>query len=123
MALSDREIWMELESGDLIIEPLDVTAIGPSSVDLRLDAVAYKFKKAPKGIKLRLRDVTANDLISYATEQVDFASDEVELGVDDLIIGYTLEKITIPRHLSARIEGRSGFARLGLSVHNTAPMI
>ncbi len=78
---------MELESGDLIIEPLDVTAIGPSSVDLRLDAVAYKFKKAPKGIKLRLRDVTANDLISYATEQVDFASDEVELGVDDLIIG------------------------------------
>ncbi len=40
-----------------------------------------------------------------------------------LIIGQTLEFITLPDHLAARIEGKSSLARLGLSVHVTAPTV
>lgn len=48
-----------------------------------------------------------------------------------LVLGKTLEKITLPLHspdsnlphLAARIEGRSSYARCGLLVHFTAPTI
>lgn len=39
------------------------------------------------------------------------------------VLATTLEKVTIPSHLCARVEGRSSLARLGLTVHNTAPYI
>ena len=40
-----------------------------------------------------------------------------------LVIGKTLEYVKLPTHLAARIEGKSSLARLGLSVHITAPTI
>ena len=41
----------------------------------------------------------------------------------NLIIGKTLESVKLPLHLAARIEGKSSLARLGLSVHITAPTV
>jgi dCTP deaminase len=40
-----------------------------------------------------------------------------------LVIGKTLEVVKLPLHLAARIEGKSSLARLGLSVHITAPTV
>ena len=40
-----------------------------------------------------------------------------------LVLGKTLEYVTLPSHLAARIEGRSSLARFGLSVHITAPTV
>lgn len=40
-----------------------------------------------------------------------------------LVIGRTLEYMTLPDHLAGRIEGRSTLARLGLAVHVTAPTV
>lgn len=42
---------------------------------------------------------------------------------DDFLIGETREAMTIPQHLAAWVEGKSGRARHGLIVHCTAPHI
>lgn len=40
-----------------------------------------------------------------------------------VVIGKTRERIELPNHLAARIEGKSSLARLGLAVHLTAPTV
>ncbi len=123
MALSDLEIWEEIQSGLLVIEPLDAATIGPSSVDLRLATTALVFRNVPRGLRVRLRDARASDLVSYATEKVDLTNQPLELAPGQLAIGFTRERIQVPAHLCGRVEGRSSYARLGIAVHNTAPLI
>ena len=42
---------------------------------------------------------------------------------NQFLIARTLEAVSLPLHLAARVEGRSSLARLGLSVHVTAPSV
>ncbi len=39
------------------------------------------------------------------------------------VLAYTKERVKLPNYLSGRIEGRSSFARLGISIHQTAPTV
>ena len=39
------------------------------------------------------------------------------------ILGFTYERIRVPRNLIALVEGRSTYARLGISMHQTAPWV
>lgn len=39
------------------------------------------------------------------------------------VLAMTLESIRVPRNLIVRVEGRSTYARVGLSMHQTAPWI
>ena len=41
----------------------------------------------------------------------------------DFVLGSTLEKITIPNNMVARIEGKSSLGRLGLLIHSTAGFV
>lgn len=41
----------------------------------------------------------------------------------ELILAMTYEKITVPDDMIAIVEGRSTYARVGLSMHQTAPWI
>ncbi len=45
------------------------------------------------------------------------------LGPDALVIATTLERISLSDRLAARVEGKSSLARLGISVHLTAPKV
>ncbi len=45
------------------------------------------------------------------------------LGPGKFILAQTYETVTIPNNLIARVEGRSTYARLGLSMHQTAPWL
>ncbi|HLG12262.1 MAG TPA: dCTP deaminase [Dehalococcoidia bacterium] len=125
MPLSDREIWMELQAGSLQIDPLpSVEQVKSASIDLRLDKQVRVYKPAPTGVAITLSKVDANQIAEWATEWFDLDSAPYELKPNDRVaIGYTQEKITLPSFLSGRVEGRSSFARLGLTVHNTAPTI
>jgi len=42
---------------------------------------------------------------------------------DGFVLAVTLEKIRVPRDMIARVEGRSTYARMGLSMHETAPWL
>ena len=47
MILSDRTIRELLANGRIVIDPLDMADIQPSSVDLHLDAVSYTHLTLP----------------------------------------------------------------------------
>ena len=42
---------------------------------------------------------------------------------NQFVLAWTRETITLPNFLCARVEGRSTLARLGLSIHQTAPTV
>jgi dCTP deaminase len=45
------------------------------------------------------------------------------LDPDEFILAQTLEHMWVPKHLIAMVEGRSSYARAGLSMHQTAPWL
>lgn len=49
--------------------------------------------------------------------------DFFELKPNGFVLAQTMEKVTIPNDLMGFVEGRSSWARTGLSVHLTAPKI
>jgi len=124
MALSDEEIWEELQSGALTIEPLpDHTSVNAASIDLHLHRQIQVYKDVPAGTYIDLRDAVAAAQVTYNTNSIDLRNATYYLNRQSFVIGYTQEIIGLPNHLMARVEGRSSYARLGISVHNEAPTI
>lgn len=124
MALSEHEIWMELRVGHLEVEPLDITQVKAASIDLKLGEVARVYNSPPGGVHLKLSEVDVTAFLDMAGKEVNLRETPVELKHGDyVVIGYTAERIKLPSFLIGRLEGRSSFARLGLSIHNTAPTI
>lgn len=124
MALSDVEIWMELQAGALIIDPPpDHTSVNAASVDLRLDRHVQVYKDVPEGMRIDLADANATAMVAYHTHVVDIGARDFYIRQGEFVIAYTRETIGLPAHLLARVEGRSSLARMGISVHNEAPTI
>lgn len=133
--LSDRDIWREInkKTGHRLIfdPPLIPDQVQTSTIDLR---VGYRF------VRLRFRGqaigaagqfhIILENLEDYGSVEKDYGEEIVVkegerfiLGPEQSALAWTYEKIVIPRHLAGRIEGRSTLARIGLTVHNTAPTI
>lgn len=128
MALSDVEIRAEIVAKRLIIEPpvVNTDRIGSSSIDLLLHEDLVVLPERVPGVTVDPSD-TDIDVMSILESQGEAKS--LQHGAHHimeprrLIIGKTLETIKLPLHLAARIEGKSSLARLGLSVHVTAPTV
>jgi dCTP deaminase len=45
------------------------------------------------------------------------------LDPEEFVLAQTYEKLSVPRHLIAMVEGRSLYARAGLSMHQTSPWL
>ena len=118
MLLSDRDIRARLDSGDLGLDPLDLSMVQPSSVDVRLD----------RGF--RLFDNHKYPYIDPAEDQPELTR-LVEVGPDEafilhpgeFVLGATYERISLPDDVAARLEGKSSLGRLGLLTHSTAGFI
>lgn len=130
MALSDQEIELELRTGGLVISPAVSDAqIGPSSIDLHLSNKFTIFNKTPGVGGLNQSVDLANIENIEAIMRV--VGDEITLeegrthpiGPGEFLLAYTQEYIELPKYLAARVEGRSTLARLGLSIHQTAPTV
>ncbi len=113
--LSDHTIKEELATGRIVIEPLDTNAIQPASVDLRLDDSFRTFRVTTRpyvDVRQPVDDLT--DLVSIGREE------PFILQPGAFCLGTTLETITLPDDIVARVDGRSSLGRLGLLVHATA---
>ena len=113
--LSDRTIREELASGRLVIQPLDESAVQPASVDVRLDR-AFRVFRVTSRPYVDVRE-PADDL----TELVSVQEDEpfiIQPGA--FCLGSTVETLTLPDDIVARVDGKSSLGRLGLLVHATA---
>lgn len=125
MLLSDGEIQLALESGELIIDPSPPSSsLQPASIDLKLDTVIRVQKSDTAGITLDPTELDVNSYINNHTDEVDIASlNGYTLKPGAFIIGKTVETVGLSNRLSGRVEGRSRLARLGVGVHITAPKI
>lgn len=116
--LSDRTIRENLDAGRISIDPLEDSAIQPSSVDVRLDHRFLVFRNHTRGL------IDVKQDLSDLTEPVE-ASDEKPfiLHPGEFVLGSTLERIALPTDLVARLEGKSSLGRLGLLIHSTAGFV
>jgi dCTP deaminase len=113
--LSDRTIKEQLASGRIVIEPLDENSIQPASIDLRLDDTFRIFQVTTRPY------VDVREPVEEFTELVTIAHDQpFILQPGAFCLATTLEAITLPDDLVARVDGRSSLGRLGLLVHATA---
>lgn len=108
MILTDRRIREALDSGELVIDPLDDEQIGPASVDLRLDAHFLAPRPAPDGLYCMSREVDYDES----------SGDTFVIPAHGFVLAATRELIRLPNDLTAFVEGRSSVGRLGLFIQN-----
>ena len=125
MLLSDAEILLARNNGELTIEPFPPnTSLQPASIDLRLDPVIWVHKTGTAGMTLDPIELDVQNYILNYTDAVDIdATNGYILKPGAFIIGKTAETVGLGNGLSGRVEGRSRLARLGVGVHITAPKI
>ena len=116
--LSDRTIRECLEAGRIVIDPLDESAVQPSSVDVRLHDRFLVFRNHTRGI------IDVKEDLSDLTEVVGATDDRpLILHPGEFVLGSTLERLALPDDLVARLEGKSSLGRLGLLIHSTAGFV
>ena len=118
MVLSDRAIRRLIQAGRIGIDPYDPALMQPSSLDVRVDRLFRVFRNSRYpfiDVKTEQEDLT--ELV-----EVDGAEPFI-LHPGEFVLGSTLERVTLPDDLVARLEGKSSLGRLGLLIHSTAGFI
>ena len=122
MILSQKDIRRAVKARKICFTPeLEEKQWGEASVDLRLGHQFTRYRKDITGVTLSVAEGLGSlgDLNLWVTEE----RDSFDLAPSELVLALTHEAITIPKNLIALIEGRSTYARVGLSMHHTAPWI
>jgi len=117
VVLSDRTIRRLLEEGRIGIDPYDEALMQPSSLDVRVDRYFRVFRNS----RYPYIDVKAEQ--EELTELVEAGDEAFILHPGEFVLGSTLERVTLPDDLVARLEGKSSLGRLGLLIHSTAGFI
>ena len=118
MVLSDRTIRSEIEAGRIEVDPFDASLIQPSSIDVRVDKqfrVFHNSRHAYIDVRKPMEDLT--ELVEPAE------GEPFILHPGEFVLGQTLERVTLPDDLVARLEGKSSLGRLGLLIHSTAGFV
>ena len=118
MLLSDRDILAEINVKRVQLDPFDAAMVQPSSVDVRLDRYFRVFENH----KYPHIDPAADQ--SDLTRMVEpEGEDPFILHPGEFVLGSTLEVVSLPDDLAARVEGKSSLGRLGLLTHATAGFV
>ena len=116
--LSDGTIRRLIGEGTLKVEPWDPEMVQPASIDLKLGGSFRVFHN---------HKINAIDLASPPSDLTEHVKvDEGQSFVihpGEFVLGNTVEQVTMPDDLVARIEGKSSLGRLGLIVHATAGFV
>jgi len=118
MVLSDRAIRRLVEAGRIGIDPYEPTLMQPSSLDVRVDRLFRVFRNSRYPfIDVRVAQEDLTELVEVDDD------DPFILHPGEFVLGSTLERVTLPDDLVARLEGKSSLGRLGLLIHSTAGFI
>ena len=118
MVLSDRTIRAEVEAGRIVFDPFDPGLVQPSSVDVRVDRKFRVFQNS------RYPYIDVRQPMEDLTELVEVSGDApFVLHPGEFVLGQTLECVTLPDDVVARLEGKSSLGRLGLLIHSTAGFV
>jgi dCTP deaminase len=129
MILSQMNLRDAVKSGEIGFDPpLEERQWGEASVDLRL-GFSFTRLSGSKSTTVSLADGLGGLPTGFWTtkllkERDEFGDPEtLVLGPGQFVLALTHEKIRVPRNMIALVEGRSTYARMGLSMHQTAPWI
>ncbi len=102
VVLSDRTIRRLLEEGRIGIDPYDEGLLQPSSVDVRVDRFFRVFHNN------RYPYIDVREPQEELTELVEIDDERAfVLHPGEFVLGSTLERVTLPDDLVARLEGKS----------------
>src|SRR5690348_5940448 len=102
MLLSDRDITGAIAEGRLGIEPFDKALVEPSSIDVRLDRFFRVFNNA------RYTHIDPAQQQDDLTTLVEPDGEEpFVLHPGEFVLGSTLEVVSVPDVLAARLEGKA----------------
>lgn len=124
MILSDTKILKEIDKGSIVIKPFDIKNINPTGYDLHLDSkieILHLRKSSNQNSKYFTypNDFYIDCKKEVDTECVEIAEEGFLLRPNELYLARTVEFTETNKYVPF-IEGKSGLARLGLSVHSTA---
>jgi deoxycytidine triphosphate deaminase len=102
MLLSDRDITAAIAEGRLGIEPYDKTLVQPSSIDVRLDRFFRVFNNARY---THIDPAQQQDDLTTLVEPD--GDDPFVLHPGEFVLGSTLEVVSIPDDVAARLEGKA----------------
>ncbi len=130
MILSQVNLRAAVKAGDIEFTPaLEERQWGEASVDLRLGFSFTRLEESP-GLIISVSDgLGALGRSGFFTTKELKSKDEFGdpesfvLHPRNFILAMTFESIRVPKNMIALIEGRSTYARVGLSMHQTAPWI
>ena len=121
MLLSKPDILAYLRDGKLRFDPqVSEDRVAQVSVDLRLGRKFTTFKKPPGYLPCINVD---KSLWESADLWEHRESETFRLEPGGFVLAQTLERVYIPPDLAGFVEGRSSWARIGVTIHVTAPKI
>jgi dCTP deaminase len=130
MILSQAELRQAVEDGEIKFEPsLEERQWQAATINLRLGLKFTKWKSASAASISLAEGFEAVAALGLWSEKILKENDEhgnretYPLPRDSFVMAQTYEKVSVPTNLIAMIEGRSSYARCGLTVHQTAPFL
>jgi dCTP deaminase len=130
MILSQVNLRAAVKAGEIVFDPpLEEKQWGEASVDLRLGFSFTKLVSIPGFIVNVAEGIKSLGKSNFYKTKELKPKDELDepescvLHHGDFILGMTYETIKVPKNMIALVEGRSSYARVGFSMHQTAPWI
>lgn len=108
MILSDKQIIREIESGRIVIIPLDIKCLGSNSYDVHLSKYLAMYANEVLDAK------HDNEITRFEIGEEGFV-----LQPNTLYLGSTIEYTETHKHVPF-LEGKSSTGRLGINIHATA---
>ncbi len=124
MILTDREIQIFIANKQITIDPEpSIDAYSSTSLDLTLGERGEIWKDLP-GQPIQ-PDAKGYNFRQLAARRDKVALDGFPFKSKALLLAWTRETVDLPytSRIAARVEGKSGLARLGMLIHMTAPTI
>jgi dCTP deaminase len=123
MILTRDKILEAVRSGDIVIDPFDEAALDAASYDLTLYPQIRVFVEGLNEIDIMEMARDAHMLMNITRVVEIPAGNYYLLKPGELVLGMTVEKLTLPPAIAGSLEGRSRFARMGMMVHVTASFL
>jgi len=114
MILTRDKILDAVRSGEIRIEPFDEGALDAASYDMTLYNQIRVFIEGLNEIDLNDMARDANALLNITRIVPIPAESYYLLKPGELVLGMTVEKLTLAPNIAGSLEGRSRFARMGL---------
>lgn len=123
--LVDRDIYNEIKANNIYVIPLvNINSqLGSTSLDIRLGTSFEIFYPNQFGI-VDFTDKKSLHNFKYNSKKINLDYlENIPINPGQFMLGHSMEYIKLPDYLSADLEGRSSFARLGIEIHMTAGFV